>query len=273
MDAAPPSASSRTSPSHLVTELTAQTVAVEFALKVGDGQLKASVTVPAGQTTITELLPIIQSFENAIVGKAASEAEAAGTPISCRAGCGACCRQMVPVSIFEAQAMGNWIRSLPDPQQKALEARFHHTLLALKDTGIIQRLIEEDWFADNDTALKMAIDYFRLGIPCPFLVDESCSIHPIRPLSCREYLVTSPPELCNDPAKNGVAGVQLPIKLSRALYRMGGQLEQDRRGWIPLVFLFAWMKSGADPGAAFSGTGQEVFHQFLEHLASTPQKP
>ncbi|HEU5403899.1 MAG TPA: YkgJ family cysteine cluster protein [Terriglobales bacterium] len=256
-----------------MTEPAAQTVAVEFALKVGDGQLKASVTVPSGQTNITELLPIIQSFENAIVGKAASEAEAAGTPISCRAGCGACCRQMVPVSIFEAQAMCDWIRSLPDPQQKALEARFHQTLLKLKDTGIIQRLIEEDWFADNDTALKMAIDYFRLGIPCPFLVDESCSIHPIRPLSCREYLVTSPPELCNDPAKDGVAGVQLPIKLSRALYRMGGQLEQDRRGWIPLVFLFAWMKSGAEPGAAFSGTGQEVFHQFLEHLASTPQKP
>ena len=247
---------------------TPQTVSVEFALKVGEGQLKAAIAVPAGQTNITELLPIIQNFESAILGRVAGEAEAAGHPISCRAGCGACCRQMVPVSIFEVQALGNWIRTLPEDQQRALEERFHQTLVALRDSGIIQRLIEEDWFADNDTAKRMAIDYFRLGVPCPFLVDESCSIHPIRPLSCREYLVTSPPERCNDPATNNVTGVQLPIKLSRALYRMGGELERDRRGWVPLVFLFAWMKSEADPGSAFSGTGQEVFHQFLNHLAT-----
>jgi Fe-S-cluster containining protein len=236
-----------------------QSVTVDFALKVGEGHLKAKIEVPAGQTNLTELLPIIQNFESAIIGR-----------ISCKAGCGACCRQMVPVSIFEAQALGNWIRSLPEDQQQALEARFHQTLLALRNTGIIQRLVEEDWFADNDTAKRMALDYFRLGIPCPFLVDESCSIHPIRPLSCREYLVTSPPELCTDPATNTVSGVPLPIKLSHALYRMGATLEQDRRGWIPLVFLFAWMKSGADPGTAYSGTGQEVFHQFLKHLVINP---
>src|ERR1700738_948575 len=191
-------------------EETIQAVEVEFALKVGEGHLKAKVQVPAGQTNLTELLPIIQSFENAIIGGAVREASKVGLSISCKAGCGACCRQMVPISIFEAQAMGQWIRTLPPEQQQVLEARFHQTLLALKDTGIIQRLIDEDWFADNDTAKLMAIDYFRLGIPCPFLENESCSIHPIRPLSCREYLVTSPPALCADPATNNVAGVQLP---------------------------------------------------------------
>lgn len=250
-------------------EQSQQSVEVEFALKVSDGQIKAKVSVPAGQTNITTLLPVLQNFESAMLGRVAREAEAAGHPISCKAGCGACCRQMVPVSIFEAEALGAWVRSLPDEQQQALEARFHQTLLRLRDTGIIQRLIEEDWFADNDTAKLMAIDYFHLGVPCPFLVDESCSIHPIRPLICREYLVTSPPELCKDPATNDVAGVQLPIKLSRALFRMGSELEQDKRGWIPLVFLFAWMKSGADPGAAFAGTGPEVFRTFLEHLATS----
>jgi Fe-S-cluster containining protein len=247
-----------------------QNVTVEFSLRVGDGQLSAKADVPAGQTNVTKLLPVIQSLENAIVGAAVEQSEAAGYPISCKAGCGACCRQMVPVSIFEAQDLGEWIRSLPVDQQKALEGRFHQTLLALKDTGIIDRLVHEDWFADDDTAKKMAIDYFRLGIPCPFLRDESCSIHPRRPLSCREYLVTSSPERCTDPATNKVSGVELPLKLSRALYRMGGELEHDRRGWIPLVFLFAWMKSGADPGAAFSGTGPEVLRQFLDHLATLP---
>ncbi len=243
-----------------------ETVTVEFSLKVGEGKFGAKVEVPAGRTNVTKLLPIIQSLENAIVGAAAEQLEKAGYPVSCKAGCGACCRQMVPVSIFEAQGLSEWIRSLPIEEQKSLEERFHQALLALKDTGIIERLVHEDWYFDSETAERMAIDYFRVGVPCPFLVDESCSIHPRRPLSCREYLVTSPPERCTDPAKEKVAGVELPFKLSRALYRMGAELEHDRRGWIPLVFLFAWMKSGAEPGAAFSGTGPEVLREFVKHL-------
>jgi len=249
-----------------------ETVTVEFSLKVGEERLNARVDVPAGQTNVTELLPIIQSLENAIVRGVAERTAGAGYPISCKAGCGACCRQLVPVSIFEAQGLSEWVRSLPIEERKSLEEKFHRALLTLKDTGIIDRLVHEDWFFDSETAERMAIDYFRVGVPCPFLVDESCSIHPRRPLSCREYLVTSPPERCTDPAKHMVAGVELPFKLSRALYRMGSELEHDRRGWIPLVFLFAWMKSGAEPGAAFSGTGPEVLHKFLEHLETAPEQ-
>jgi Fe-S-cluster containining protein len=246
----------------------AEVVEVQFELRIGEGKLKAKVEVPAGQTTVTQLLPIIQSLDNAIVSATIGEVSKAGLTISCKAGCGACCRQMVPVSIFEAQAMADWIRNLPEEQRGELEVRFHRVLLALRDSGMLKRLVEEDWFADDDTSLLMATDYFRLSQPCPFLENESCSIHAIRPLSCREYLVTSPSELCADPAKNGVAGVHLPLKMSRALFRMGGELEQDRRGWIPLVFLFAWMKSGADPGAAFGGTGQEVLYKVIQHLTT-----
>ena len=109
-----------------------ETVTVEFSLKVGEGQLNAKVEVPAGHTNVTKLLPIIQSLENAIVGATAQRLEEAGFPVSCKAGCGACCRQMVPVSIFEAQGLSEWVRSLPVEEQKVLEERFHRTLLALR---------------------------------------------------------------------------------------------------------------------------------------------
>ena len=45
---------------------------------------------------------------------------------------------------------------------------------------------------------------------CPFLEEESCSIHPDRPLVCREYLVTSPAELCAGPTQEGVTPVAVP---------------------------------------------------------------
>ncbi len=80
-----------------------QTISGEFSLAFGATSLTAGVRVPAGRTTLTELLPIIRNLENAIVDKMGEEANAAGKTISCRAGCGACCRQMVPLSLFEAE--------------------------------------------------------------------------------------------------------------------------------------------------------------------------
>ena len=246
----------------------AATLKASFSLPVGGGLLHASAVVPAGRTTLTELLPIIQNLENAIVGRVAEEASDAGTPISCGPKCGACCRQMVPVNLFEAEALMEWIRSLPEERQAELEARFHRALTALRDAGVIEKILNESWVAGGEPATQLAIDYFHAGVPCPFLEDESCGIHPMRPLSCREYLVTSAPALCKDPTTDKVAGVRLPLKLSRVLYAFGREMEQDPRGWIPLVFLLAWGKSGVRPGERVAGTGEEVLKMFLAQAAA-----
>jgi hypothetical protein len=124
---------------------------------------------------------------------------------------------------------------------------------------------------DAEATTQLAVDYFHARVPCPFLENESCSIHPIRPLVCREYLVTSPPALCQDPSVNQVAGVKLPLKLSRVLFSFGQRLSQDPRGWIPLVFLLAWSKSGEKPGSHISGTGEEVLQKFLKQVADMPK--
>jgi Fe-S-cluster containining protein len=246
---------------------TSPSLKVSFALPVGGGFLNASANVPSGHTTLTQLLPIIQTLENAIVGRAGEEAVQAGTPISCRAGCGACCRQLVPVSLFEAEALSEWLRTLSEERRTELEARFRQALLALRDAGVIEKILDERWTTDEQLTAQLAIDYFHAHVACPFLENESCSIHPMRPLSCREYLVTSPPALCGDPSVNQVAGVRLPIKLSRVLYSFGQEMEQKRNGWIPLVFLLAWGHSEVQPGKYISGTGDEVLRKFLDRVA------
>lgn len=65
-------------------------VEAHFSLRIGEGVLSATIVVPAGRTTLMQLLPIIQNLENAIVGRMAQEAAETGRPISCGAGCGAC---------------------------------------------------------------------------------------------------------------------------------------------------------------------------------------
>lgn len=247
-------------------------VTVEFAVGIGDGQFNAAATVPAGQTNLTRILPVLQSLSSSFIDGVTAQLAEGGRAVSCKAGCGACCRQMVSISIFEAEALSDWIRTLPEEKQEQLASRFHQALLALGAAGIIDRLVNEDWLAETESARKLALDYLYARVPCPFLEEESCSIHPIRPLICREYLVTSPPEHCADPAHLQVVPVRLPLNFSRILKAIGKELEQDSRGWIPLVFLFAWMKSGARPGDAVAGSGPQVLYEFVKRMSEAANR-
>lgn len=240
------------------------TVKASFSLPVGGGYLNASVQVPSGRTTLTELLPIIQNLDNAIVGRVIEEAQANGTPISCRAGCSACCRQFVSVNLFEAEAILDWIRSQPEERQAEIEARFQRALARLNAAGVIERILDPDWLLNEGLVKKMASDYFHAGVPCPFLENDRCGIYPIRPLVCREHMVTSPAELCQDPARYEARAVRFPLRLSHVLYAIGRDLTDDPRGWIPLVFLLGWAKKGGRQGERVSGSGEEILRMFLE---------
>ena len=97
-----------------MSDTTPQTVTVNFKLALGDGTFDASATVPEGECNLTEILPVLQSLDGSLLNAVAEQINEAGLSISCKAGCGACCRQMVPLSIFEAQALAVWIGTL-DP--------------------------------------------------------------------------------------------------------------------------------------------------------------
>jgi Fe-S-cluster containining protein len=244
----------------------AETVQVNFTLAMGEARLNASVPVPAGATNVTALLPVLQVLTNSVVGAAAARVEAAGEKVSCRAGCGACCRQLVPLSLFEAEALALWIGGLDGERQRELEQRFHAALRGLQESGLLERMTPELWEEGSASARAVVLDYLAAKVACPFLEDESCSIHPIRPLVCREYLVTTPPEFCAAPKVGEVQGVVMPVKLSKALYALGAQVESGSVGWIPLVFLWHWMKSGAEPGKRVAGPGPQVLYAVMAEL-------
>jgi Fe-S-cluster containining protein len=242
-------------------------VQVDFTLKVGTGRLDASLQVPAGNVTLTQLLPVLQTLTSSVVDSAVEIANSEGYQVSCKAGCGACCRQLVPLSIFEAEYLSQWIRTLPSEERHAIEVRFDAALMALRDSGILARLTQPfTWEETNEEARALVVDYLQQRVACPFLVDESCSIHPIRPLICREYLVTSPAEFCVNPTRETVKGVPIPLKMSTVLFQLGGMVEQRSNGWIPLVFLFAWMKGDSHPGEVIAGPGPELLHEFVKRI-------
>jgi Fe-S-cluster containining protein len=216
-------------------------------LTVGELRIVHPVTVPAGPVPASEIVPALQGLVNAVV-----EAAEAGQTISCRKGCGACCRQLVPVSRTEGERLLQGIDAMPVERREALQTRFAAAEAAIEGAGLTER------GGRSDRELSAA--YFALRLPCPFLEEESCSIHPERPLVCREYLVTSPAELCSGPAQEGVTPVAVP-KVSMA----ARALQDESDDWFPLALLMAWNRNR--PRKARRRPGPEWVQRFLKELS------
>ena len=233
-------------------------------LRVGGNKLSARVQVPDESIRPVDLLPVLHELNDALVGAALEHAESKGRRLSCRAGCGACCRQIVPISEAEARYLADLIAAMPEDQRLRVTERFSRAIEALAAAGMLQRLLPEPP-ATQEERHRLGLDYFQLAVACPFLEEESCSIHSHRPASCREYLVTSPAENCSSPRPDNIDMVDLPAKVSVVLYRFGdGRGEQPAR-WMPLPLLLEWaaQHSGdAQPVAP----GPELFGNFMNKL-------
>jgi hypothetical protein len=110
-----------------------------------------------------------------------------------------------------------------------------------------------------------------MGMPCPFLIDESCSIHAHRPVVCREYNVTSPPELCTDPIRNPIIRVPLPQPLSTPLARLTAELTGTKTRLIPLSLVPLWVSENQDLRRA-NWPGLDLFKRFLQLLDEIASK-
>src|SRR4029453_4291200 len=144
-------------------------------LTMGDLRIVHPITVPNAAVPAAEIVPALRGW----VTRGGRGAEA-GKGISCRKGCGACCRQLVPVSRTEGERLLQLVEAMPAERRETLLARFAAAEVAIEVAGV------KDRQGRSDRELSTAS--FALGVPCPFLEDESCSIHPERPLVCREYL-------------------------------------------------------------------------------------
>jgi Fe-S-cluster containining protein len=229
---------------------------------IGGEPMRLALTVPSGPARVDDLLPVFRGLADAVVGIGVRQVEQQGARVSCRAGCGACCRQPVPVAEAEARAIRRLVEAMPEPRRTQVRERFAAAVRRLADGGLLDRVRDT---GRRDDLLAVAVDYFRLGLACPFLEDESCSIHPDRPIACREYLVTSPAEECGRPAEGRVSGVSLPVGVGQAVRALDRQASASASGWVPLVLALEWAEAHPEPPPAPSGP--DLLEAFFARLA------
>ncbi len=240
-----------------------RTITASVKLNLSGTPVEAKITVPTAPFPLPMLLPTFRSMAETIIGQAVEDVQSEGLTISCRSGCGACCRQLVPISEVEARLIHDLVMNFPEPRRSEVLARFAEARLRLEQAGLLEMLLTPGAFSD-DQLRPVALDYFRQGVPCPFLEDESCSIYEERPISCREYLVTSPAEHCADPSPETVHCVKLAAKVSRAVNRIGQDPEGRFVRWVPLILAIEWAE--AHPDDLPPRPGPEWLREFFEHL-------
>lgn len=215
----------------------------EIALNTPAGRLTTTVEVPTGFVPITALVPLMRRLGEEAQALEVARASENGKTLSCRKGCAACCRMMVPLSPPEAFALRDYVRALPPERRQRVAERLAQAKSRLLSAGLWQRLVElgDTTEPPDDEALEpVNRAYYALRMPCPFLEDEVCSIYEERPAACRELLVTSPAEWCQDLVKNPVEQIPVSVRIGPALGLLWGDLTNTPARLIPLPTALDW---------------------------------
>ncbi|MDR4484651.1 MAG: YkgJ family cysteine cluster protein [Nitrospirales bacterium] len=207
------------------------------------GHLTASVAVPTGFIPITDILPLMRSLGEQAHQLAIDTTTQSGTAISCQKGCAACCRMMIPVAPPEALALLSVVEALPSPKKERLLERFQTAQRTLREAGLeegLQRVAFSEDQSTDEALEPLNRAYYALRMPCPFLEDEICSIYEQRPSACRELLVTSPAELCQDLIRNPIQQIPSPFRIGTVLSKLWTDCYQGPVRLIPLPFALDW---------------------------------
>ncbi|HYK90607.1 MAG TPA: YkgJ family cysteine cluster protein [Acidobacteriota bacterium] len=199
--------------------------------------LHLEIPIGRARISLSELASISMELSQHLTDRAVASAGEGGRKISCAKGCGACCRQAVPISPPEAWMLFDLVNRLAPDRQAAILRRFAAAKEILRLEGL-----------EEAPLLSLADRYFRLGIACPFLEDESCGIYAERPAVCREYNVCSPAYMCADPQSHSIEFLPFDARMSECLAKLAGEL----MGWghimIPLVRALDWAEMHAADG-------------------------
>jgi Fe-S-cluster containining protein len=232
---------------------TGEMLSGDLVLDVGGEHYELNLTIPATPVKPQRMLPVIQKLTNEIVSRGIQRSNEAGKPISCKAGCGACCRQPLLISEAEAYNLSKVVESMPDERQSVIRRRFSEGREHFEKLGWFERF---DAMSERAKAgpseelgkefVALLTTYFDQRVACPFLENESCSIYEDRPLVCREYLVTSPSVNCSNPRPDNIEKMPVSGSPSKAFAWLVKTASSEQPSSLLLIRLLEFAETHPD---------------------------
>jgi Fe-S-cluster containining protein len=240
-----------------------ETHIIKVTVETPDGALPpAKVAISNEPLRLSDLVDAMHALTSGVVALAVAREAREGRTLSCKAGCGVCCCQLVPLAPAEAFYMVERLLTLPEAERQSILERFRANEARLAETGLLGQI---NSLGATDDQNRVACAYMEQRLPCPFLVDQSCSIHAWRPIACREYNVTSSPLLCTDPFRNDVAAIKLHRRMSEGLARFCAQAAGLPLGLVPMPRLFAYYEAHKEASTR-TWPGVDLFTQAMEFV-------
>lgn len=241
-----------------------RTLTADMELALGTRKIKMKLVVPADDVPQEAMVETLQQLTNVMMDGVEENAGDQGYKVSCQKGCGACCRQLVPISRAEARMLAAMVEEMPEPRRSKVKARFEDAVKQLRESGLFDDAVNFHRLKGQDR-VELISKYFYLGIACPFLEEESCSIHADRPLICREYLVVSSPKHCSTLNEGKIERLKLPVSLSSTLCQMEGTFEPGENPFLLLTLALDWVEEHG--WESQSRPGPRWIQQFFKDLS------
>ena len=251
---------------------TVETRRLTVELGLPGGTVRVEMDVPMGEVPMERLLPALRTTADAFVAYGAElSAAARASPSPARRGAGPAAGSSSPSRHAEARQLATLVEELPEPRRSVVRERFADGPRAgsRRRDSSRRSTATGGWRAPARRSTS-ASTYFRLGIACPFLEDESCSIYEDRPIACREYLVTSPPAYCAAPTRRDRSSRSRSRRESgpRSRARRTGIPDFDPATCVPLVLAPVW--AARNPDARAPRPGPELLQKRLRALLARP---
>lgn len=108
----------------------------------------------------------------------------------CSKGCSHCCYQIIRVHGVEEFPITKYFHEKLDTNTQTIIKANLEKWFEYYNANTPNRMLEEQDI--YNFSQKLGAD----KIPCPFLINNECSIYPVRPIACRAYSVKDNLELC-----------------------------------------------------------------------------
>src|SRR5688572_4748199 len=115
-------------------------VTVRSEIMIGGGSIEIETALPADPVPLRRMLPVISMATDQFVEIGVEVSHNEGESVSCRKGCSACCRQLVPISESEAFEIAEIVGQMPESKRAGVAVRFAKAVGRISDAGLLADL-------------------------------------------------------------------------------------------------------------------------------------
>lgn len=213
---------------------------ISFELDVAGKTTAVHINVVSKRATLADIVPMARILSTKLAISILTQLRQSGQTVPCRKGCSACCSYLIPLSVPEVFRLREELLTMPLHKASRLLEFCQDTATAILKKKPPAFPLKSSSENEQSQISQISEWYKGLKVTCPFLLDRLCTLYELRPLACREHLVTSPSPLQQTDREGEPDVASMPVSVLKALGQLAAELEDLDTEAIMLPLAFAW---------------------------------